>query len=259
MSEQASTGALGDIEDTENAVDAVVDEGWAPVTRARTYELVLDRVEAQITSGRLRAGDRLPAERDLAAALGVSRVAVREAMRVLQAMGVITQSTGSGRDAGTVLTAAPGEALTRLVRMHVLLASVGTTDVVRARIALERESARLAATHARDSDHALLVEHLAVMDDPACSPETFNDRDTDFHVTIAHASGNRLVAEMTTALRNAMRTTLLERLQGEDDFRAVAARLAREHHEIHEALVAGEGARAADLVEAHIEGFYARR
>jgi GntR family transcriptional repressor for pyruvate dehydrogenase complex len=198
----------------------------------------------------------LPAERDLAAALGVSRVAVREAMRVLQAMGVITQSTGSGRDAGTVLTAAPGEALTRLVRMHVLLASVGTADVVRARIALERESARLAATHAGDDDHALLAEHLAVMDDPECSPETFNDRDTDFHVAIAHASGNPLVAEMTTALRNAMRSTLLERLQGHDDFRGVAGRLAREHRAIHEALLARVGARAADLVEAHIEGFY---
>src|SRR5512135_147297 len=96
-------------------------QGWAPVTRARTYELVLDRVEEQIASGRLRAGDRLPAERELAAALGVSRVAVREAMRVLQAMGVITQGTGSGPDAGTTLTAAPGEALTRLIRMHVLV------------------------------------------------------------------------------------------------------------------------------------------
>lgn len=238
-------------------VDAA-DDGWVPVTKARTYELVLDRIEDQITSGRLRAGDRLPAERDLAAALGVSRVAVREAMRVLQAMGVISQSTGSGRDAGTVLTAAPGQALTRLVRMHVLLASVGTDDVVRARIALERESARLAATHATEGDHALLVEHLGVMADPLCSVETFNDRDTDFHVTIAHASGNPLVAEMTTALRNAMRGSLLDRLRGEKDFRDVADRLTREHREIHQALLAGDGPRAADLVEAHIEGFYNR-
>lgn len=233
-------------------------DGWVPVTKARTYELVLDRIEDQITAGRLRAGDRLPAERELAAALGVSRVAVREAMRVLQAMGVIAQGTGSGRDAGTVLVAAPGQALTRLVRMHVLLASVGTDDVVRARIALERESARLAATHATPDDHALLAEHLAVMADPQCPVETFNDRDTDFHVTIAHASGNALVAEMTTALRNAMRGSLLDRLRGETDYREVAAQLTREHREIHEALLAGDGPRAADLVEAHIEGFYAR-
>jgi len=230
--------------------------GWAPVARARTYELVLDRIEEQIASGRLRVGDRLPAERDLAGALGVSRVAVREAMRVLQAMGVISQGTGSGRDAGTVLTAAAGEALTRLIRFHVLLASVGSEDVVRARIALERESARLATEHATAADHDVLRSHLAVMEVPGVTVEDFNDHDTAFHVAIARASGNPLVAELTTALRNAMRATLLERLRGDGDFPATARRLCGEHDGIHAALLAGEGLRAADLVEAHIEGFY---
>jgi DNA-binding FadR family transcriptional regulator len=220
---------------------------------------VLDQIEEQIASGRFRAGDRLPPERDLASALGVSRVAVREAMRVLQAMGVITQGTGSGPDSGTVLTAAPGQALTRLIRMHVLVASVGSDDLVRARIALERESARLAAVNATADDHEVIAGHLVAMDDPQVSIEVFNDRDTALHVAIARASGNPLVAELTTALRNAMRATLLERFRGDDDFRSVAAvRLRREHHAIHLALRAGAGALAADLVEAHIDGFYHR-
>ena len=234
------------------------DQGWLPVARARTYELVLDRIEEQIASGRLRVGDRLPAERDLAAALGVSRVAVREAMRVLDAMGLISQGTGSGREAGTTLTAAPGEALTRLIRMHVLVASVGSDDLVRARITLERESARLAAEHASPDDHARLVEHLDAMDAPGVSVDEFNDRDTAFHVAIARASGNTLVAELTTALRNAMRGTLLERLQAEQDFRGMSERLCREHRAIHQALLDHQGGRAADLVEAHIENFYRR-
>jgi len=230
--------------------------GWAPVARPRTYELVLDRIEEQISSGRLRAGDRLPPERELAAALGVSRVAVREAMRVLQAMGLITQGTGSGRDAGTILTAAPAEALTRLIRMHVLVASVGSEDLVRARVTLERESARLAADHADAADHAQLAELLATMERPDVGVEEFNDADTAFHVAIARASGNSLVAELTTALRNAMRTTLLGILTREPDFARTAARLGQEHRAIHDALLAGEGVRAGDLVAAHIEGFY---
>jgi GntR family transcriptional regulator, transcriptional repressor for pyruvate dehydrogenase complex len=230
--------------------------GWLPVNRARTYELVLDRIEEQIASGRLRVGDRLPAERDLAAALGVSRVAVREAMRVLQAMGLISQGTGSGREAGTILTAAPGEALTRLIRMHVLVASVGSEDLVRARVTLERESARLAADHAGDDDRARLAGLLATLEAPGVGVEEFNDADTAFHVAIARASGNTLVAELTTALRNAMRSTLLELLRGRADYAPVAARLGREHREIFEALLSGEGDRAADLVQAHIEGFY---
>ncbi len=232
-------------------------EGWEPVNRSRTYELVLDRIEEQIASGRLGAGDRLPSERDLAAALEVSRVAVREALRVLHAMGVITQGTGSGPDSGTVLSAAPGAALTRLIRLHVVMASVGSQDVVRARIALERESTRLAAVHASPADRAAIVAHLEAMDDPAITPEEFNDQDTAFHVAIAQASGNPLVAEMTTALRNAMRTTLLHRLTAAADFPGVARRLCGEHHGIYQALLEGNGAKAADLVEEHIASFYA--
>jgi GntR family transcriptional repressor for pyruvate dehydrogenase complex len=232
------------------------EHGWLPVTRSRTYELVLDRIEEQIASGRLRVGDRLPAERDLAGALGVSRVAVREALRVLQAMGLISQGTGSGREAGTILTSAPGEALTRLIRMHVLVASVGSDDLVGARITLERESARLAAGNASDADRAELARLLSEMERPRVEVEAFNDADTAFHVAIARASGNVLVAELTTALRNAMRATLLERLRAEPDFGAVADRLSAEHRALYQALLAGDGATAADLVQRHIEDFY---
>lgn len=236
--------------------DAGLQPGWAPVTRPRTYELVLDRIEEQIATGRLRVGDRLPGERDLAAALGVSRVAVREAIRVLQAMGLISQATGSGRESGTILTAAPGDALTRLIRLHVLVASVDSDDVVRARITLERESAALAAKHASEDDRQRLVAALATMEDPQTSVEGFNDADTDFHVAIARAGGNTLVAELTTALRNAMRPTLLKHLRANSDFPAVARRLSAEHRAIYDAVASGDADAAAALVAAHIEGFY---
>jgi GntR family transcriptional regulator, transcriptional repressor for pyruvate dehydrogenase complex len=234
-------------------------DGWARVARPRTYELVIDRIEQQLASGRLRAGDRLPAERDLAATLGVSRAAVREAIRVLEAMGLVVQGTGSGPGAGTILTAAPADALTRLIRLHVLVASVDTADVVRARIALERESARLAATHATAEDRASIDEHLSVMDAPDVGVDAFNEGDTALHLAIARASGNQLVAELTTALRTAMRPTLLRALVASDDFAATTQRLRDEHHGIARAIRDGDGTRAADLVEAHIEGFYGPR
>lgn len=224
--------------------------------RRRTHEVVLAWIEDRIATGRLRSGDRLPAERDLAAELGVSRAAVREAIRVLEAMGTVVQATGSGPVAGTLLTAMPGEALKHLITLHVMLASIATADVVRARVALERESARLAAQHARPADHVVLSRQLAAMDDPAIGVADFNDADTDFHLAIARASGNTLVAELTTALRSAMRPTLLRALLEAEDFQETAARLAAQHRGIHEAIRAGDGGLAADLVEAHIAGFY---
>jgi GntR family transcriptional repressor for pyruvate dehydrogenase complex len=230
-----------------------------PAGRRRIHEIVLAHIEDQIASGELKAGDRLPAERDMAAALGVSRPAVREAIRVLEAMGTVVQGTGSGPDAGTLLSAVPGDALTHLLSLHVMLASIDTADVVRARIALERESTRLAAKHAGPDDHRLLDAHLAAMEDPSISVAEFNDRDTAFHLAIARASGNILVAELTTALRTAMRPTLLRALQAVDDFPAMAARLAVEHRGIHAAILQGDGDLAAGRVEAHIDGFYAGR
>jgi GntR family transcriptional repressor for pyruvate dehydrogenase complex len=228
------------------------------VARRRIHEVVLAQIEEQIATGRLKVGDRLPPERDLAATLGVSRAAVREAIRVLEAMGTVVQGTGSGPDAGTVLSAVPGEALTHLISLHVMLASIDTADVVRARVALERESARLAAGHAGPADLAAMAGHLAAMDAPDISVAQFNDRDTAFHLAIAQASGNLLVTELTTALRVAMRPTLLHALQSLADFPAMAARLAVEHHGIHDAIRGGDGDLAARRVEEHIDGFYSQ-
>ena len=74
---------------------------WKPVARTRTYEMVIDAIEEQILSGALGVGDPLPPERDLAARLQVSRPAVREALRVLEAQGVLRSAVGSGSGAGT--------------------------------------------------------------------------------------------------------------------------------------------------------------
>jgi len=233
-------------------------EGWGRVTRLRMHELVIDRIEEQIAAGRLKVGDRLPAERELAATLGVGRAAVREAMRVLEAMGTMVQGTGSGPEAGTILTAAPADALARFVRLHVLLASIGSQDVVRARVALERESTRLAALHAGPADFEQVSAALEAMDDPDVGVEEFTEQDIAFHVSIAQSTGNLLVSELTTALRIAMRPALLESLRTAPDFEAVVARLRAEHHAIYDAIVDGDGLRAAELVESHIDGFYHR-
>ena len=230
--------------------------GTTGTPRGRAWEQVLDRVETDLAAGRLRVGDRLPPERELATDLGISRPAVREALRVLEAWGTVVQGTGSGPESGTVLIAAPAVALTRFLRLHVLLASIGSADVVRARVALERESTRLAARHATAEDHATIATHLQAMDDPFLDAAGFNEHDTAFHVAIAHATGNPLVAEMTTALREAMRPRLLSALQSSSDLAATTAQLRVDHHGIYDAIRRGRPEVAADLVETHITQFY---
>lgn len=218
----------------------------------RAYEVVLRWVDERILGGGLAVGDQLPAERELAGMLGVSRAAVREAVRTLQAQGVVRSSVGAGAAGGTTLTSVPSGALGRLLRLHVALANFPLPDVVEVRIALERLSARLASTHASAEDHAVMRALLDEMDDPALPRERFNDCDTAFHVAIAAAAGNRLAKDLTSAIRESMRLPILDRFRSTDAWDDLAPVLRRDHEAIHAAIVRGDAEKAATLTEQHI-------
>lgn len=231
---------------------------WTAVSRPRTYELVLDRIEEQIVAGRLRVGDRLPGERDLAVQLGVSRSSIREAVRILEAQGVVTAAVGTGPDAGTVIASLPAQALTRVLRLHLALSNFDLSEMVDARVTLEQSNVRLAARDATGSDQQAIAELLTAMDDPELPRSDFNDLDTDFHVAVARASHNRFVSEVTVALRNSLRGHLNAAMQRVEDWPAERAVLMAEHRGILAAIRARDADTAAAAVEAHIRGFAGR-
>lgn len=229
--------------------------GWRPISRVRTYESVLDRIEEQILRGQLKVGDRLPPERELASMLGVSRSAVREAMRTLEAHGVVQPAVGTGPDSGTIISAQPSQALTRLLRLHVGLANFPPSDLVEARTMLERWSVRLAATNATPEDLERLRDLVVAMDDPQLDMAEFNDLDTAFHVALADAGGNRLVRDITSAIRESLRHMLLETFQSLGEWEHAVLKLRAEHREIFELVQAQNPSAAADAVERHIREF----
>jgi DNA-binding FadR family transcriptional regulator len=231
---------------------------WAPVQRVPTYELVLRRIEEQLINRTLRPGDRLPPERELAAALGASRPAVREALRVLQAQGVLRSAVGTGADSGTIVTPAPSGALTRLLRVHLAVASFPLSDVVEARVMLERFSALGAAKAITPEFLARIEAPLLAMDDVDIDRARFNELDTEFHVAIAEAGGNQFVADLTVAVRESIRSDILGTLENSGDWTEIRDGLRADHHAIYRALADADGPRAADRLEKHIEGFYAR-
>jgi len=233
---------------------------WAPVSRVRTYELVLERIESQIITGALRAGERLPPERELAELLGVSRPAVREALRVLEAQGAVRSQVGQGPGSGTTIDRVPSDALARLLRLHVALGSFPINDVVETRVALERASVVLACQHARPQDLARMEANLLSMDAPEIDRETFDQFDTDFHVALADAGGNRLMSDVTRAIRESVRMPILTAMTampeaGKGGWPGVRDGLRADHHAIFTAVEGRLADEAADLVEAHIRGF----
>ena len=103
------------------------------------------QVEDAITDGRLGPGDRLPPERELAQILQVSRSSVREALRVLEAFGVLAARRGRGADAGSIVTAGEQNGLAGLLRIYSTLLKVPLSDLVELRVAIEAMTARAAA------------------------------------------------------------------------------------------------------------------
>ncbi|MFB6818075.1 FadR/GntR family transcriptional regulator [Streptomyces sp. NPDC056347] len=229
---------------------------WQPVRQSRTHELVLQSIEERVFAGELKAGDRLPPERELAPVLGVSRSALREALRVLETIGVLVAQPGRGPDAGARIVRHPDDALGRLLRLHFALGSYSLEDVLEARVVLERSSFEAAARHACPEDLDAARELVAGMGEAGVAVAEFNDLDTRFHVHIARISGNELTSTLTSAVRESVRPLILKALEAAEDWPATAAALNAEHAELLRLLSAGRGPDAADLVERHIRSLH---
>ncbi len=223
---------------------------------ARAWQLVLERVETDLLEGRLRPGDRLPPERELATTLGVGRSSVREALRVLEVMGLIRTGTGSGPSSGAIIIATPQGGMSALLRLQVAAQGFPLDDVVRTRLVLESAVVdALAADDGRDTAAARAV--IEAMDARDLTPAEFLALDAQLHLALAEASGNVVIAAMMAGLRTAIESYVQAGAAGIADWDAAADRLRREHRSIVDAVDAGDAGRARTLVHDHITGYYA--
>lgn len=225
------------------------------VTPARAWRAVLEKIEADLREGRLRPGDRLPPERELVATLGVGRSSVREALRVLEVMGLIRTGTGSGPNSGAIIVATPRGGLAALLRLQVAAQAIPIPDVVATRLLLEQW---VAGTLAADRSHDLAEARatLDALDDPDLTAQQFLALDARFHLGLADACGNVVVASAMAGLRTAIESYVQAGAARIADWDAAAVRLRREHRELLEAIDAGDADRARSLVHDHIAGYY---
>lgn len=222
----------------------------------KAYEVVQRHIEKHIIDGTWSVGTLLPPERELATQLGVSRTAVREALRTLAAQGLIASNVGAGPESGTRITGQHGQALGKLLQMHVALAEFPVDDVVETRITLERHSASLLASKVSASDLATLSDLLARMENDSLALADFNELDTEYHVTIAELGGNQVTAVLTAAIRQALSSPIRTASSQLADYPSFRQQLCRQHRRIFEAIALRDGLLAADLMEEHIRSAY---
>lgn len=223
---------------------------------ARAWQIVLEKIETDLLEGALAPGDRLPPERELAATLGVGRSSVREALRVLEVMGLIRTGTGSGPTAGAIIIATPRGGMSALLRLQVAAQGFPFDDVVRTRLVLESAVAdALASDPARETAPARLL--LDAMDAEGLTPAEFLSLDAQLHVALAEASGNVVIAAMMGGLRSAIESYVLAGAERIPDWEAAATRLRSEHRAILDAIDSGDPITSRTLIHDHITGYYA--
>ena len=217
------------------------------------YEVVLDYLTGEILQGHVAPGTRLPNERELASRLGASRSAVREAMKVLRAQGVIVTLPGAA--GGTRVASEPGDAFGHMLKLLVALDTISNRELTHTRMVLERASAEVAAEQPDETALAELDGLVAQMiDTPALA---FNDLDTAFHLTMARMGHNRLVRDLTVAIRETVTSLLLAAEHVAPDWDTLRDELTAEHRAIVEAIRAGDVDLAGRLSAEHIRHSHA--
>lgn len=207
---------------------------------------VVAHVRGLIERKALRPGDRLPAERDLASQIGVSRPTVRMGLHALAAMGVVQSRHG----AGTFIPAGPPTLDSGALSLQAALHDFTHTQMYDARRILEVGAAGLAAEFATPEQIASLAEEVASLFASMDNPQRFLVHDINFHRLVAAASGNPIIAavvEMVSALYYEQRRDTAERAS-ERDLRDAA----EAHRDIYQAIRGRDVEAARRLMNEHL-------
>jgi len=209
-------------------------------------EQVIDRVRSLIENGQLRSGDRLPAERELARELGVSRPSVRSGLKTLAAMGVVQIRQGAGTFIMTGPPKLDSEPLSFLAALH----GFTRAQMFESRLVLEVTVAGMAAERTREAPERLIAISdettgmFASLDDPV----TFLDYDIRFHRAVAAAADNPILSSLVEMVSTMFRELRQRTIRHAHDLKLAA----EEHRGIYQAIRAHDPDRARQAMSDHL-------
>lgn len=227
------------------------DATFTPVRQARASGEIVSQIERAIFEGDLKSGDRLESERDLAERFSVSRITVRDALRILEARGLVYVKVGAS--GGAFVTETNVDQVAESISTMILLRRMTLSGVAEARTVVETATCELAAERA----DAAAIERIertvergkAVVREQ--SPHT--EASMDFHVAVAVASQNELLSATVAAYRD----LLVQTLHDMRDVRS-ARTTQRAHEEILDAIRSHDPEAARTLMLEHLQDFEKR-
>jgi GntR family transcriptional repressor for pyruvate dehydrogenase complex len=213
---------------------------------------IVAEVRERLFDRRLRAGDFLGTEKELAARHGVSRIVARDALRTLEAMGIVEIVRGAG--GGARITHGNPQLFAEALAVQLELAEIDVDEILAAQAAVEGLAAELAAQHASKTEIVRLKALVAEAQSSLEDLDAFTRSSLRFHLAVAEASHNRVLHYQLVSLQHVSWPKRNRTLT-----RAVAQRVLDAHGEIVAAIERRDAAKARHLMEAHVGMIRSRR
>lgn len=222
---------------------------FRPIKTKKVYEEIIEQVKKMIVEGVLSPNDKLISERELADQLKVSRSAVREAFRALEAMGIIDIRHGEG----TFVKAVSSETLVEVLVMACMFDKDTTRELMELRKILEVESAGLASLRHTADELDSMEQALCRMKKDIESGDLGEEADWLFHYAIAEATHNSIIIRLMDTIGDTMQRVLKKARQELYQTPGTPNRLYNEHCRIFEALRQGNDKEARRVMFEHLD------
>jgi DNA-binding FadR family transcriptional regulator len=220
-----------------------------PVSLARASQAIVDQIRTLLQDGVLSPGERLPSERDLCDRFGVSRVTVREALRILEAGGLVTVKVGAR--GGAYITAPSSDRVGRGISDYLAMSpSITPASVTEARLVLELGIVPIVCERATADDIAGLFA-LCDEADAAVSAGTYTmEMSAEFHLRVARVAHNGAIEMLLGPFHRPMLTSMKAAREVAPVMGALGV---KEHRRFVQAVVDRDVVRAGELMKEHLE------
>jgi len=228
---------------------------FEPVERSRAFERVVEQIEQAIFSGELKPGDHLPSERVLVEQFQVGRSSVREALRILESIGLLRTQPGS--PLGPQVSASTVSGLHRMLRGFVRVQNVSLADLVQYRM-ISGSAANFLAAHLRTDAH-LEQMSTAITEMEATESEAtqqFAEADLHFHQAIADASGNSLLNVVGQVINDVIVDLMASAIDRSPDRTRTRQAFLALHRDLFDAIREQDGERASYLARSSLFEVY---
>jgi DNA-binding FadR family transcriptional regulator len=220
---------------------------FSPVNVDRVSQVIVDQIKALIRDGRLLPGDRLPSERELCQRFGVSRVTVREALRVLEATGLLSIRVGA--HGGAFLTSPTTERLSEGLADLISVSTLTAANVTEARIIVELGILPLAVERATDEDIAALFEMVDDAEQELEAGAYDVEMSAAFHIRVAQCTHNPAIAMLVQSFHGPLLMSLAQAHQSAP----MNSRGIDEHRKLSQAIKDRDLAAAREIATTHLD------